>query len=89
MGYKVNPPYSLYKERGENMLQQIIQILLMLLIILQMIVLIHLLINNIKRNKEEKQFWNDLHKDLEDSMKKQLAELDKAIEEGAKSEQNK
>jgi predicted Holliday junction resolvase-like endonuclease len=89
VGYKVNPPHSLYKERGENMLQNLIHILLLVLLILQIIILIHMFINNIKRNKEEKQFWDNLHKDLEDSMKKQLAELDKAIEEETKSEQNK
>ena len=44
-------------------MSQIIQILLIIMLMLQIIVLLHMFIMNIKRNKDDKKFWDTIAKE--------------------------
>lgn len=43
----------------------LIYILLAILLILQIILMVYLLFTNIERRKEDKKFWNKIHKGLD------------------------
>jgi len=66
------------------MLEMITRITLLFLLFIQICFIIYLLISSIKRDKEDKIFWKKIHDELEQSLQKQLnelEELDKPVEE--------
>ena len=67
------------------MLNIIIKSLLIILLVLQIVLLAYMLIVHIKREKEDKKFWDNIHKELDKSLKDNLARL----EDCSKSEQDK
>lgn len=57
------------------MLDVIMKCLLIVLLIMQIFVLIHLAYTNHKRSKEDKIFWDHLHKDMDETTKAYLNRL--------------
>lgn len=48
----------------------VINILLIIMLILQIIVLVHMLITNIKRQKEDKKFWEQMGEAIKEQVNK-------------------
>lgn len=74
----------------------IIKVTLFILLLLQIGLMIYLFIINHKREKEDKKFWETVHKDMETSMKEYICTLDelktielKKIEAEESNEQKK
>ena len=70
------------------MLSVLIQILLIIVLLSQLIMVTYMMITTIKRDREDKKFWNNLHKEIEESNRKCLKLLEDTYYPTWESEQN-
>lgn len=54
------------------MLTTLVSIFLIINLIIQIIAMLYLIITTIKRDREDKKFWDGLHKEIEESNRKCL-----------------
>lgn len=71
------------------MLNIIVSIFLIVTLIIQIISMLYLIINMITHDKEDKKFWNEIHKKLEESLIRDTTILQNSIAEEKANEQNK
>jgi hypothetical protein len=54
------------------MLTTLVSIFLIITLIIQIIAMLYLIITTIKRDREDKKFWDNIHKEIEESNRKCL-----------------
>jgi len=57
------------------------KVLLITLLILQIAVMIYLLISNIRRDREDKKFWNSMQESLQEATQKYYEDCNKCVEQ--------
>lgn len=54
------------------MLNTIVSIFLITTLVMQIVLIMYMLITAIKRDREDKKFWDNMHKEIEESNRKYL-----------------
>lgn len=70
------------------MLNTIVSIFLIATLVVQIILIMYILITTIKRDREDKKFWDGLHKEIEESNRKCLKLMEDTYYPTWESEQN-